>query len=255
MMKVAHMRVMMLRIVKGKAKEKEKKKVKVIVVNSDNVKMAADLDFFRVYPWGKEPFGLTLNYLKKKIDLTKQKEAYIKRNNASYALYGFPWAFGYMRPFLIWEGTTKRCDYPDFISGGRGPRRRFGCHNYVSSLGRACDHAGLSGLKTTPDDSNDDDLRKRVSVLEKSVLDIASFVRDERLRRIKKNKKKQRDEVHLDSPLRSRHQVNLEKLAVVVTNIAAANEKAEKEKKVKETEEKKATDEQDAKEEEDEEEE
>ena len=69
-----------------------------------------------------------------------------------------------------------------------------GGHHYVPSPPHACDHAGSSGLKTSPDVSNDDDLRERVILLEKSLLDIASFVRDERLRRIEKNKKKQQEE-------------------------------------------------------------
>ncbi|KAM3327462.1 hypothetical protein P3S67_002588 [Capsicum chacoense] len=59
-----------------------------------------------------------------------------------------------------------------------------GGHHYVPSPPRACDHAGSSGLKTSPDASNDDDLCERVALLEKSLLDIASFVREERLRRI-----------------------------------------------------------------------
>ncbi|KAF3683901.1 hypothetical protein FXO37_01618 [Capsicum annuum] len=83
------------------------------------------------------------------------------------------------------------------------------------------------------DASNDNDLHERVAMLEKSVLDIAFFVRDERLRRIEKNKKKQQDEVHLDSFPHRWHKVNLKELAVVVTDIAAADEKAEKEKKKK----------------------
>ncbi|KAF3651437.1 hypothetical protein FXO37_17999 [Capsicum annuum] len=69
-----------------------------------------------------------------------------------------------------------------------------GCNNYVPSPARVFDHAGSSEFKTTPDTSNDDDLRKRVAMLEKSVLDISSFVRDERLRRIKKIKKKNQDD-------------------------------------------------------------
>ncbi|KAF3616548.1 hypothetical protein FXO37_35047 [Capsicum annuum] len=62
-------------------------------------------------------------------------------------------------------------------------------HHYVPSTPRACDHAGSSGLKTSSNASNNDDLRKRVALIEKSLLDIASFVRHERLRRIEKNKK------------------------------------------------------------------
>ncbi|KAH0761472.1 hypothetical protein KY290_017545 [Solanum tuberosum] len=37
-----------------------------------------------------------MKYLKNKIDLKKQSEVYKERGNASYALYGFPWAF------LVW---------------------------------------------------------------------------------------------------------------------------------------------------------
>ncbi|KAM3287289.1 hypothetical protein P3S67_020719 [Capsicum chacoense] len=128
-----------------------------------------------------------------------------------------------------------------------------GDHNYVPSIARACDHAGSSGLKTTPDSSNDDDLNERVGLLEKSVLNIASFVRVERLRRIEKNKKKQQDEMRLDSPPHSRKQVNLEELVVVVTDIATANKKVEEEKKEEETQEEKETDEQDVEEKKDEE--
>jgi len=57
------------------------------------VVMVDDLDVFKSYPWGKECFDLTVKYLKNKIDLKKQSEVYKERGNASYALYGFPWAF------------------------------------------------------------------------------------------------------------------------------------------------------------------
>ncbi|KAF3629743.1 hypothetical protein FXO38_27529 [Capsicum annuum] len=78
------------------------------------------------------------------------------------------------------------------------------------------------------------------------------FVRDERLRRIKKNKKQQ-DKMHLDSPPRIRHKVNLKELAVAVTDIAAADKKVEEENKEEETEEENAADKHDAEEEEEEE--
>ncbi|KAM3268776.1 hypothetical protein P3S67_030740 [Capsicum chacoense] len=118
-----------------------------------------------------------------------------------------------MRPFLIWEGTPASrwilpCLFPVFFDGTRqryvhrcveGAAKRRDCpdlggHHYVPSPPRACDHAGSSGLKTSPDAFNDDDLRKCVALLDKSLLDIASFVRDKRLRRIDKNKKKQQEE-------------------------------------------------------------
>ncbi|KAF3617459.1 hypothetical protein FXO38_27475 [Capsicum annuum] len=196
-------------------------------VDSDHIKMAADLELFGGYPWGKESFEMTLSYLKKKTNLTKQKEAFVKRNNASYTLFSFPWAFRfrYMRPFLIWEGTpTSRwilpCPFTDFFDGTHQSATTkwkathlstkeqhkakvadededLGGPHYVPIPPRACDHAGSSGLKTSLDASNDDDLRKSIALLEKSLLDIASFVRDERLRRIEKNKKKKQEEVEL----------------------------------------------------------
>ncbi|KAF3670743.1 hypothetical protein FXO38_06938 [Capsicum annuum] len=251
-------------------------------VDLHHIKMTADLEFFEWYPWGKESFELTLSYLKKKTDLTKQKKAFIKGNNVT---------FGFMRPFLISKGTPQvvgffpaHCPsssmehaerymkifkpYTDEVKdtsiGALKEKLKgvtvmtssaevanededLGGHHYVPSPPRACDHAGSSGLKTLPNTSNGDDLRGHVAFLEKSLLNITSFVRDERLRRIEKNKKKQREEVHLDSSRRSRHQVNLKELAVAVTNIVAADEKGEEEKKEEEIEEENATDKQDAK--------
>ncbi|KAF3641906.1 hypothetical protein FXO37_22756 [Capsicum annuum] len=125
-----------------------------------------------------------------------------------------------------------------------------GGHNYVLSLARACDHAGSSGIKTALDTSNNEDLRERVALLEKTIMDIIFFVSDERMGRIKKNKKKQQDQAHVDSPPCSRHQVYLEELAPV-TDLAAANEKVKEKKKEEEADEEKATYEQDKKKEED----
>ncbi|KAF3630504.1 hypothetical protein FXO38_11387 [Capsicum annuum] len=64
-----------------------------------------------------------------------------------------------------------------------------GGHHYVPSPLRACDQAGSSGHKISPNASNKDELRERIAFLKKSLLDIASFIRDERLWRIEKNKK------------------------------------------------------------------
>ncbi|KAM3248835.1 hypothetical protein P3L10_010604 [Capsicum annuum] len=267
-------------------------------VNSEHIKMTADLEFFRGYPWGKMSFKLTLSYLKMKTDLTKQKEAFVKRNNASYMLFGFPWAF------LVWiyeafphleryvgksldsllpipcllRWHTSKCDkimesdpfkytknntkivhpyltptvcemeqrciknfkpYTDKVKDtkGHGEDKGLSGHHYVLSPPRACDHTGSSGHKNSPDASNNDDLRERIALLKKILLDIAFFIRDERLLRIEKDKKKKQKEVYLDNPLLSWHQVNLEELAVAVTNMAVADEKGKEE-----TEEENATD-------------
>ncbi|KAM3282336.1 hypothetical protein P3S67_025981 [Capsicum chacoense] len=142
--------------------------------------------------------------------------------------------FGYMRSFLIWKDcapvpypTVREMEqrymktfktYTDEVKDmsidalkaqlkgvtvltsstkGADENKDLNGHHYVPSPPRACDHAGSSGLKTSPYASNDDDLRDCIALLKKSLLDIASFVRDERLRRIEKNKKKQQKEAPL----------------------------------------------------------
>lgn len=67
-------------------------------------------------------------------------------------------------------------------------------HDYVLSPTCVYDYAGFSGQKITLGTSNSGDLRECVALLEKIILDIASFVRDKRLRRIENNKKKQQDQ-------------------------------------------------------------
>ncbi|KAM3398797.1 hypothetical protein P3S68_002313 [Capsicum galapagoense] len=58
--------------------------------------MVDSLSFFEKYPWRKEIFQLTIDYLKKKSDLKKQKKVFDEKQKASYALFGSPWAF------MIW---------------------------------------------------------------------------------------------------------------------------------------------------------
>ncbi|KAM3399034.1 hypothetical protein P3S68_002550 [Capsicum galapagoense] len=63
------------------------------VVDTKLIRMVDSLSFFENYPWGKEIFQLTLDYLKKKSDLKKQREVFDEKQKTSYALFGFPWAF------------------------------------------------------------------------------------------------------------------------------------------------------------------
>ncbi|KAM3378938.1 hypothetical protein P3S68_011351 [Capsicum galapagoense] len=66
------------------------------VVDTKLIRMVDSLSFFEKYLWGKETFQLTMDYLKKKSDLKKQKKVFDEKHKASYALFGFPWAF------MIW---------------------------------------------------------------------------------------------------------------------------------------------------------
>ena len=49
----------------------------------------------------------------------------------------------------------------------------------------------LSTSKNIPSTSNDENVCQRVASLERSVMEVVAFIRDEKLRRIEKNKKKQ----------------------------------------------------------------
>ncbi|KAF3632022.1 hypothetical protein FXO38_26333 [Capsicum annuum] len=66
------------------------------IVDIDTIKMVDSLGFFEKYPWGKESFSLTLDYLKKRIDFSRQKKTFETKGVSSYVLYGFSWAF------MIW---------------------------------------------------------------------------------------------------------------------------------------------------------
>ncbi|KAM3233031.1 hypothetical protein P3L10_018390 [Capsicum annuum] len=72
-------------------------------MDSDQIKMAADLEFFEGYSWEKKSFNPTLSYLKKKTDLTKQKEILSRgiMHRTRYLTFPGRFWFGYMRPFLI----------------------------------------------------------------------------------------------------------------------------------------------------------
>ncbi|XP_047257647.1 uncharacterized protein LOC124889710 [Capsicum annuum] len=79
------------------------------IVDIETIKMVDNLSLFERYPWDKESFTLTLDYLKKWIDFSRQKKTFETKGVSSLAFYGFPWAFivfgykllkfGYTKPF------------------------------------------------------------------------------------------------------------------------------------------------------------
>ncbi|KAM3220457.1 hypothetical protein P3L10_024988 [Capsicum annuum] len=66
------------------------------IVDIDTIKMVDNLGFFEKYPWGKESFSLNLDYLKKRIDFSRQKKTFETKGVSLYALYEFFWVF------MIW---------------------------------------------------------------------------------------------------------------------------------------------------------
>ncbi|OIT05102.1 hypothetical protein A4A49_15406 [Nicotiana attenuata] len=74
------------------------------------IRMANNLEFFMKNSWSKECFELTIEYLNKdmlpryKSYVRKRKENNIsgkKSKSASYVMYGFPWTFMEVHPYLI----------------------------------------------------------------------------------------------------------------------------------------------------------
>ncbi|KAH0632913.1 hypothetical protein KY284_035699 [Solanum tuberosum] len=179
------------------------------IVDSNHIKMADDLDFFNSYPWGKESFDLTLTYLKNRINLKKQEKMYNEKKNACYALYGFPWAF------LVWiykafsylgkyAGKSLNTPLPiprllrwytsksnNIVEGDPFKYKGRSTKNYMATFKPYKDEvkdaiidvlkAQLKGVTviTSGVESTDDEY----------LVKVVAYVREERLRRIEKNKK------------------------------------------------------------------
>ncbi|KAG5585023.1 hypothetical protein H5410_045457 [Solanum commersonii] len=196
------------------------------IVDSNHIKMADDLDFFNSYPWGKESFDLALTYLKNRINLKKQGKMYNEKKNACYALYGFPWAvlvwiykaFSYLGKYagksldtplpisrlLIWY-TSKSDNI--FVHPYLTPTVREMEQNYMATFKPYKDEVkdaiidvlkaqlkGVTVITLGVESTNDkylENLSERVLSLEQLMVKVVAYVREERLRRIEKNKKTQ----------------------------------------------------------------
>ncbi|KAK4731260.1 hypothetical protein R3W88_024248 [Solanum pinnatisectum] len=168
------------------------------IVDSNHIKMTDGLDFFNSYPLGKESFDLTFTYLKNRINLRKQGKMYNEKKNACYALYGFSWTF------LVWiyeafpylgKYVRKSLDTPLPIPQSTDDEY-LGDHNIV----QPCVNYVSSKQKNAPSTNNGnlENLSERVLSLEQSIVDVVAYVREERLRRIEKNKKTQQKKGAVD---------------------------------------------------------
>ncbi|KAF3625578.1 hypothetical protein FXO38_27052 [Capsicum annuum] len=182
------------------------------VVDTKLIRMVDSLSFFEKYPWGKETFQLTMDYLKKKSDLKKQKEVFNEKQKASYALFEFPWEFMNVHPYIIPTVREMKMDYMITFESYTNEMK----NNVLDGLKKELQ--GVTVL-TSNEDSDDDgdlggnpaevcvgdddslstskdragtsapgDLHKRVVALEEAVLDIAAYIKEKRM------KKKENDE-------------------------------------------------------------
>ncbi|KAM3357129.1 hypothetical protein P3S68_023843 [Capsicum galapagoense] len=187
------------------------------VVNTKLIRMVDSLSFFEKYPWGKETFQMTIDYLKKKSDLKKQKEVFDEKQKASYALFRFPWAFivstinpliwiyeKNVHPYIIHTVRETKMDYMIMFK----PYTDKVKNNVLDDLNKELE--GVTVL-TSNEDSDDDgdlggnpigvrvddddspstskdasgtssprDLHKRVAALEEAVLDIAAYIKEKK---------------------------------------------------------------------------
>ncbi|KAM3269077.1 hypothetical protein P3S67_031041 [Capsicum chacoense] len=157
-----------------------------------------------------------MDYLKKKSGLKTQREVFDEKQKASYALYEFSWTFMNVHPYIISTVHDTKMDYIITFK----PYTDEVKNNVLDSLKK--DLEGVTVLISNEDNDDDGDLggnpievcigdddspstsndaagtstpgdlHKRVVVLEKSVLDIAAYIREKRV------KKKEKDERHYE---------------------------------------------------------
>ncbi|KAF3616550.1 hypothetical protein FXO38_34465 [Capsicum annuum] len=195
------------------------------------MKMVDNLGFFEKYPWGKESFSLTLDYLKKRIDFNKQKKTFETKEVSSYALYGFSRAFmrvhqyliptvyemkqHYMKNFKVFtyepndtfidglkaclEGVTVITSSED---GEDGDDDRDLGGNIISKNVTA----GKSKSRASEKTLMIENLEERMFRMKKSIKDIADFIKEERLRRTENERQKKREEDE-GVQVQSRHSV------------------------------------------------
>ncbi|KAM3381822.1 hypothetical protein P3S68_007395 [Capsicum galapagoense] len=208
------------------------------IVDIDTIMMVDNLGFFEKYLWSKESFSLTLNYLKKRIDFSRQKEIFETKRVSSFEYTkSFPRSTGKMVnqlkircPFSnCSDGTPQKRVHPYLIPIIREMKQHY-MKKFKAFIDEPND-AFIDGLKaclegvtiitsSEDDEDGDDDrdlgenvvskhvtrgvgtsklraskktpmienLEERVFRLEESIKDIADFVKEERLRRVEKER-------------------------------------------------------------------
>ncbi|KAF3619084.1 hypothetical protein FXO38_33078 [Capsicum annuum] len=115
-------------------------------VDIDTIKIVDNFGFFEKYPWGKESFSLTLDYLKKRIDFSRQKKTFETKGVSS---------FGYTKPFPCSVGEMvnqmkTRCPFPEFSDGI--PQKRV--HPYLIPTVREMKQHDMKKFKAFIDEPN-----------------------------------------------------------------------------------------------------
>ncbi|KAF3655147.1 hypothetical protein FXO37_16104 [Capsicum annuum] len=147
--------------------------------------------------------------ISKKSDLKKQREEFDEKQKASYALFGFSWAFMNVHSYIIPILHETKMDYMIFFDSYadevknnvlNGLKKELEGVTILISNEDSDDDGNLGGNPVevrvgdddTPSTSKDaagtssfGDLHKHVAVLEEAVLDIAAYIREKRLKKKK----------------------------------------------------------------------
>ncbi|KAF3616969.1 hypothetical protein FXO37_34830 [Capsicum annuum] len=189
----------------------------------DTIKMVVNLSFFKTYPWGKESFALTLDYLKKRIDFSRQKKTFVAKGVLSF---GYTKSFSclaremrvhpyliptvremkqrYMRKFKTFMDKLKNTfidglkAYLEGVTvitssekGEDGDDDRDLGRNTISRY--VTQGAGISKPRAPGKTPMIKNPKERVFRIKESIKDIIDFAKEERLRRAEKEKQKKRD--------------------------------------------------------------
>ncbi|KAF3617341.1 hypothetical protein FXO37_34680 [Capsicum annuum] len=209
----------------------------------DTIKMVDNLGFFERYPRGKESFALTLDYLKKRTDFSRQKKTVETKEVSSHVFYRFPWAF------MIWiyeafpafgigngKSTEESLPIPRLLrwhtsKGDKLVKRmvRMGNGDDDWDLGRNFVSRHVTrGVRTSKPRASGktpmiENLKERLFRMEHSIKDIIDFVKEERMRRAEKEKQKKRDEAEAARAFRDDSSIKEALLEVAALEQASIN--------------------------------
>ncbi|KAF3622297.1 hypothetical protein FXO38_31364 [Capsicum annuum] len=174
------------------------------VVDTKLIQMVDFLSFINSYPWGKETFQLTMDYLKKKHDLKKKKkkkkrEVFDEKQTCTPYIISTirEMKMDYMVMFKsytdevknnVLDGLNKDLQGVNILTSNEDSDDDGDLDS--NSIGvRVSDDVSPSTSKDVEGTSVDGDLHKCVAMLKEVVLDIAAYIKEKRLKKKEKNER------------------------------------------------------------------